>query len=457
MTLILGLLIIAKSRKFCNVLFLIFAFITAWWILTNYLISIFPTIFFLKSSYAAGFLVAPSALVFILAFIKGKIALKKIFVLYITSIILFLLTYFDGLIIKKADSIFLGGFEGEFGPLFPVFSIYSILLVLFTLSKLFIETKKAQGVKRLQLQYFSLGMFLFGSIASLCSFILPMLGINRLISLDSSSSLFFIIFTAYSITRYRLFDIRIIIRKSLIYSILFAILIGLAAFSITLLSKYISSTFNTTFIFGAALISVALALLFYPAKHLIQKIINKIVFSKTPVYEDQVVLLKQTLQNGKEFKKLCTKVENIIRTTLKTEEIFVAVKNPSQSSLEEHFSRNLICSPIALDHPLIRHLAEKRTLLVKEEIPYLIDENKRQKDVLNLADKFLNKARAEIAVPLFCDEKIIGLLLLGKKQNNESYSANDLEFLETFQKDFSYALSNTLLYESALARAKQSA
>lgn len=268
---------------------------------------------------------------------------------------------------------------------------------------------------------------------------------------------FYVFIFTYAVIKYRLMDIRIIIRKSVIYSILSAIFLGLAAFGIILLSTYITPALNTTFIIGAALISMALALLFLPAKKLVQKAVNAVIFTKTPVYEDQIVLVKQTLRNGQEFKKLFAKMEEILKQTLKTDEIFVAIKNHSQNALEEHYSHNLICSPIALDSPLIKYLEEKKDPIVKEEIPYMIEESQAQKDMLNQAKKFLSKARAEIALPLLQDEKVIGLLLLGKKQNEESYSSNDIGFLESFQKDFSFALSNTLLYEAALARAKQPA
>lgn len=410
-----------------------------------------------KLDFSIAALAAPLFLIFTIHFPKqnSNLSNKKEFLFFLPTLLL-IFAIFKGSIFKvlNFNNVIYNN---------TLYILYISILILYFIpinaTILIKRYKNAKGVLKLQLRYFifgyliSIALALYLSIHNALISRLPEPIFTILVHLV----IIFPICAFYSITRYRLFDIRIIIRKSLIYSILFAILIGLAAFGITLLSKYISSAFNTTFIFGAAFISVALALLFYPAKKLIQKIINKIVFSKTPVYEDQIVLLKQTLQNGKEFKKLFAKMENILRTTLKTEEIFVAIKSHRENSLEEHYSRNLICSPIAQDSPLIKYLTEKRTLLVKEEIPYLIEEDKRQQDILAQAEKFLSKANAEIALPMFQDEKIIGLLLLGKKQNSEPYSANDISFLESFRKDFAYALSNTLLYESALARAKQSA
>ena len=409
----------------------------------------------LKLDFSLATIAAPLFLAFTIHFPKQnpKFSTKKETLLFL-PIPLLIFAVFKEAIFKVMNV------EGlVFNKTFYAFYIVTLMVYFLILGAtvLIKKYKNAQGISRLQLKYFISGYII--SIA----FVLYLSIHNALISIISDLVMTILIHLViifplsvfYSITHYRLLDIRIIIRKSLIYSILFALLLGLAAFGIILISTYLTSALNTTFIVGAAIISVLLAVLFHPTKILIQRLVNSVVFTKTPIYEDQIALVKQTLQDGKEFKKLFAKMEDILRQTLKTDQIFVAIENPSHDALEEHFSHNLICSPPPLNSPIIKHLEEKRALLVREEIPYIIEEDQAQKDILSQAEKFLNKAKAEIVLPLFYDEKIIGLLMLGKKQNQESYSANDIGFLESFQKDFSLAISNTLLYEAAIARAKQ--
>lgn len=457
----LSILVIVKSRKSCNVFFSIFAFVTAWWILTNYLISIFPTIFLLRNSYAAGVLVAPCALAFVLVFIQEKIEPKKILPLYISSIILFLLTYFNGLIIKKADSIFLGGFSGEFGPLFPIFSIYSILLVLFTLSKLFIETKKAQGIKRLQLQYFSLGMFLFGSIASLCSFILPLLGINRLIPLDSPTSLFFIIFTAYAITRYRLMDIRLVIKRSVTYLLL---IISIAAAYLVVAYAIIAPLTNLLGISRQIFFAVwglVIVFAFQPIKKYIDRATDRVFFKGTRDYNAILSELSQNMSLVVDLGKVVEIACKTIEEKLYIKETFFLIH------ITDHVDRYLVSrlakdlrqkrihgekgtgEYVTVDSPLPKFFSKNSEIIILDELKQKISNEeftgsaKQLKEVLSE----LIRLNAQIAVPLKARGGLVGVFLLTEKKSGEVYTKGDIDFFQLLSSQLATAIERSRLYD----------
>src|SRR3989344_8578261 len=114
-SLILGFFVIGKnSKNKLNVYFFIFSLITGSWIASNLFIPYFLLgNFWLKTAYALGLLVAPSALIWILYLIYGERFSKiKLALLLIPAPILFSLIYIDDLLIRRVDEVIIGGFKG---------------------------------------------------------------------------------------------------------------------------------------------------------------------------------------------------------------------------------------------------------------------------------------------------------------------------------------------------------
>ena len=59
----------------------------------------------------------------------------------------------------------------------------------------------------------------------------------------------------------------------------------------------------------------------------------------------------------------------------------------------------------------------------------------------------MNKVNAELAIPLFFDKNLIGILFLGKKNDNDIYSLEDLNLLTSLGNQAAIAFSNALVYD----------
>lgn len=75
---------------------------------------------------------------------------------------------------------------------------------------------------REQSRYVLTGLGMATVLGMVCNLLLPLLDNYRFIWLGPASSLFFVAFTVYAIIAHHLFDIRLIIKKTLVYSLLLA-------------------------------------------------------------------------------------------------------------------------------------------------------------------------------------------------------------------------------------------
>jgi signal transduction histidine kinase len=194
--------------------FVCVAFVTAYWVFTNPLLANLPSFlsaeFWVRNVYAAGSLVAPAALLWLLVLILGKIKIWQLLLISLPTVAVFFLTYVDGLVIKNVETTSIGGWEGTTGPLFVVYSLFSSLIVLTVFSLLLYGYFTSQGIKKKQLKNVLLGALFFGSIVIVVSFLLPLRGIIQFTQLDSPSSVFFVGAIGYAILRNKLLDIKVI-------------------------------------------------------------------------------------------------------------------------------------------------------------------------------------------------------------------------------------------------------
>ena len=211
--LLIGVIVLTRGpHKKINLSFGALCFASSVWIFNNFLtgISESPS-FWLRGAYAWGGFVPSSGLLWVLYLCHAKNIKLKAWLIYIAAIFFFISSYFDGLIIDRIDHVYVGQFDGTTGPLFLFYVIFffgTSSLLLFTL---FLSLRKAQGLRRAQLLYVFIGAFLYIAISDTVSFLLPLFGYNKLMSIDSPSSLLFLGLTAYAITRYRFMDVRLVV------------------------------------------------------------------------------------------------------------------------------------------------------------------------------------------------------------------------------------------------------
>lgn len=226
----LGIFVFLNNpSKWLNRLYSVFAFFMGFWVFTNFMEGLFESLFWLKSTYAFGIFTVAGAAPWILYFCEERFDKLKLALILIPALMLFGVSYYDGLIVKEATRIYYGGFEGETGPAFPFYSIYILGSAIFLLGKLYRSYKKAKGIKRVQFGYILGGFILTVCIASTVSLILPLFGILKFTHLDSPSLSILLVFTAYAIVKHHLMEVRVIATEVLVGLVWLMLLIEVLA------------------------------------------------------------------------------------------------------------------------------------------------------------------------------------------------------------------------------------
>lgn len=433
-----GYVLLKYSGQKINIAFSCLAFQVAIWNLVNLLSFIVTSeqliIIFVKLTLLSVLFIPPTVFVFVLLF-TGKHITKKVYGAFIISALQvpFIFTSYN-----------IAGFEGvpsgdNFipGPLYGVYAVYFIVLIAWSLVLLIRYIQHTDNyVNKQRAQYILLGIGLSAGIGITTNAILPLIWTANYNIYGTPATLVFSFCTAYAITRYRLFDIKFILRTS--------ILKGLGAIIATFFSVSISLTINE--IVGGNFISFIflLIILLFFVQLIVFKIYRRFLYKN----ETDFSIISDAIVFKQDVPVALGIIEKHLRMALEKYKIqnfdlvILDWKDKTYKSRTEHI--------IKLNHnsDLANFVKNNCIILVSEELP---DQLKSVTEpVRRNLQEFMNKHKFAFAIPLFTDMDIYGFVFISNKEVNRSgvYSKNLIADLHYMGRQFGGLLEKTLIYNA---------
>jgi hypothetical protein len=446
-------IVIAVSRKWKvsqahkRLFFLaLFSFL---WILARFFENTTPSIFSLliHLDFSLAALIAFMVATFALHFPRSSpnLSSKKELLSFLPIIILSVLSFTDFLIKPVAYRIV----EYKFG-----YYIYITILIVYFLVigggsfvKKFI---KSSGIIHQQLVYILIGyliaitILLYDSVSAAITGPRPIV-IDRLFF---NSSILFSALVSYAMLKYRFMDIRVVIRKSVIYVTSLIIILALYTYLALILKSTIEQYWNLSPGWTAFILVALVALGFPPLKNLVERSINTLFKGKKSI-DLAVKEVQEKMANKTDIEALIDLISQEIRKFLGLEEVDILLINRQ----EEKF----IGQEKSLDfsQPMVKYLQEKGEIVVKEEIPHMLEaDHEFDHKALKEVENKMSKLNIAVAIPVGKGEELMGLIFLGKKKSKEAFTVEDIKFLERLSGQALFALGNAVLYRDAMARVK---
>ena len=329
----------------------------------------------------------------------------------------------------------------EFGSLLFVIAGTGYFINIFSLIALIRQFRESDDeIIRNRLRYLIIGMTII-PLVSLVNF--TPLGKYPI---DLAGNSITAILIAYAILRHQLLDIKLIIRKSILYSVP-TIMIGTVYFLIISFSLTVFSKYSNVEVFGVSFfVAILTALIAQPFRDKAQSIIDKLFFREK--YDSSLMLQRLSSQTA-----LVLDLEQVTNMILKDLTETLHIKNAAfflkrgrgtgfylsaQIGLEPfikiHFNEN---NPISL------WLSSHKTVLRKKELdlqPYF-------KSLWRKEREDLEKLNGELFIPLLVKSELVGIFVIGPKRSEENYSQDDQLTFSTLANQIAVAIENARLYK----------
>ena len=252
----------AKEEK-QHISFLIFSLVVSLWLFDNFLTRISSAYWDLtRLSYGLGIFVATFALVWVYNLVEEKLPFFILFFIFPVSTLVFFISSFTNYVTSSSLGTENLGYTGKIGFLFIEYTLYLFYLISFSLYKLLVKLlHEKKGLKKQQIFSVFVGATIFGFLALVVNFLVPLIfntfGVSDLVTVSFSPLLFFIV---YSTVKHQLFGIKIIMTQFLV-----AIFLALL-----LLNFLLSSSFNF-YIWNGILLAVSAFLGYLIIKNLFRE------------------------------------------------------------------------------------------------------------------------------------------------------------------------------------------
>jgi signal transduction histidine kinase len=261
----------------------------------------------------------------------------------------------------------------------------------------------------------------------------------------------------YAVLKYQLLDIRVVLKKGLVYSGLTVFLSTVYLMILYSVQLFFQNRLGYTSLALAAVIAMMTAILFSPLRDALQKVIDKVFYHNTYDYRQVLLSFSNKINNVLDLDELQQTILQPIVETMHVRQAALMFPEVGTGDFNTRYVRSSdseeLLSKLRLsgDNPVVNWLGEKGEVLRM----HLIDILPQFKGMWEVEKTALEALGVEILCPVISKGKLIGILALSGKQSNMAYTDDEASLLKTMANEAAVALENARMLDSVKSQQLQ--
>jgi len=348
------------------------------------------------------------------------------------------------------------------GPFYGIFALWFFGVFLASLSVLLKAYRVQVGYKRNQLRY-----VIGASVMGLASFLsMTPLTFGIAIPPIGQGLLIFYALISYAIIRWRLMDISIVIKNTLIYAGFYSILVGLFVVVVVFMGQwffYGPQALDKRVLWMCAVALSIVTALVRPLDAWLTRLTDRLLFQRKYDWQKTLKEASKGMSKITSAEKLLKLMAHFIGMRIRVTHVGILYRSSDHYTLKVSRGRERKGEGLTVgrDNALAAWLEEKKEALTQEEVQRWQQQEKLfpHRTVLRrtLAEiqAEMDRLGAQVCVPALSRSQMIGVLILGEKLSGDPYSQEDLDVLSTLANEGAIALENAHLYEQLFERMRQ--
>lgn len=444
-----GFWVLLKSKnKYQRNVFFLFILVLEAWLLTNYFSHVLDdqtlSLVLARGTYLFGALIVPTFILFVKAFPKREKINYPTYLGLNIPILLMVYLSFTGQLVKDLKVVESGFNIYVNGNLIWAYSVFVGIYVVIYLRIFYKKFKQQKASDQLRLKYVVAGFIVASFIGIYFDLIIAARGAEFANGVYGPLGTIFISTTvAYAILRYRLMDITIVIRKSVMQIVTFAILFGLYAYVLLIIQRTSTSSISLSDNSTLLIIILIIAATMEPLRRLIYKFIDSQFESKERKQEEALKRLQFISTSNLHFSKL------VERTTEELEQVFEV--KPQFALFEQGILSSADKSiDLSAGDPLISKFQSGK-IFIAEELQYASETGDQS---MNLVSDFMHTEHLQAIVPIGKETDFVGVFIFHEGEKKIVFTSDKVEFLKKFISQCQLAFASSLAYKYAIERIK---
>jgi len=253
----------------------------------------------------------------------------------------------------------------------------------------------------------------------------------------------------YSIVRYKLMDIETVFHKTIAWFMTNAALIA----PFLLLAYFIHAWYAKLGVLPAVSFLAAMMLVFLFFVKVLYPKVDHFFQRRQYNLEDITIRFTEELVHLKGLSQLIQRIEDTIADTLYPQHIDIFIYDEDKKNFRlvntKYAAKEI--SVLQTDNQFLLWLSKDGRITYQE----FIYSDPRYEPIRETAKDYFHFTRAVVVMPLVLNERLLGIINLGKKANLRRFSALDFHFLTAIKNQSTIAISNSLVYENIEEQVRQ--
>ena len=262
---------------------------------------------------------------------------------------------------------------------------------------------------------------------------------------DIAANVLAALLITYAILRHQLLDIQVVLRKGLLYFIP-TIIIGAAYFLLISLTIFLVGADSPVELFEISLIvSIIAGIVIEPFRDLLQNWVDRFFFRERYSEIQMLQRISEAAASLIDIDLLSTMILNEIAETIHIEKTSLFLRSENHKTYFLNALTGITLSPrtkISEDNPIIKWLEKNEKIITKQ----ILETDPTFKSMWREEKKILDEMAVELIIPLHTAGELLGLIMLGRKRSDQTYSSQDRKILLTLAQQTAVAVNNAQLY-----------
>jgi sigma-B regulation protein RsbU (phosphoserine phosphatase) len=249
----------------------------------------------------------------------------------------------------------------------------------------------------------------------------------------------------YSIFRYQLMDVSVVIKNAIIYGAATLTIAAAYFLVIYLLGQGISQAIGTQYQgIIAGVIFIIFALVFQSTKDKFQTFLTQKFYPEQFAYQKILVKFSNDVSSMVGLENILDKTYDTFTNALNIDNFGIMVRGNHNGDLVPVRSKGIKSENLAFNHSAIQSFIERKKLLSK--IPAI----EREEFISVCGERSTKLIENDIytVIPMTVKSNVVGLLLFGLKHSGAQFSHEDLELLNAVANQAAISIENARLYEA---------
>jgi signal transduction histidine kinase len=330
------------------------------------------------------------------------------------------------------------------GPIYTLFVVFFGLACLYAFYSVVQSYRISSASYQNKLKYLFIA-FAIAFVSGIFHFMPVYIGIEPIPHDIFVVTYTFIIF--YAIFRHHLMDIEVVIKKTLVFASLFAIVLAIFI-GVTLVTQQFIAGGR---LLGLAISSFVIILAVRPLEDLLVRATDNYLFQRKYDYKQVLKAFIDEVITVLSLDSVIQSTIELLDKTLHPEAVEILILNRLEDKYVS-FGTNSRGREIYLESSSIIP-----TLLKSTKDIFSVEGSSASVEVTGELRGEMKRLNARLAIPLMLHNDLIGIMLLGKKKSDEEYTKDDLDILNDLARTEAVAVGNAQLFAETAQNERRAA